>query len=115
MMAWRVHEYGSPDVMRFDRIPRPESGPGDVLAALITAVEFLDGESGCADGGGGVPVEVAAATAKRPYRSHQVLQETEDRVGGADVLEEPQLPGRSQHAAEFGERRLGAGHRTQHQ
>lgn len=31
MMAWRVHEYGPPDVMRFERIPRPDPGPGVVL------------------------------------------------------------------------------------
>ena len=37
MMAWRVHEYGSPDVMRFDRIPRPEPGPGDVLVKVEAA------------------------------------------------------------------------------
>jgi hypothetical protein len=28
MMAWRVHEYGPPDVMRFEEIPRPDPGPG---------------------------------------------------------------------------------------
>src|SRR4051794_19432655 len=31
MMAWRVHEYGPPDVMRFERIPRPDPGPGEIL------------------------------------------------------------------------------------
>jgi NADPH:quinone reductase-like Zn-dependent oxidoreductase len=37
MMAWRVHEYGAPDVMRFDRIPRPEPGPGEVLVKIEAA------------------------------------------------------------------------------
>jgi NADPH:quinone reductase-like Zn-dependent oxidoreductase len=37
MMAWRVHEYGSPDVMRFDRIPRPDPGPGEVLVKIEAA------------------------------------------------------------------------------
>jgi NADPH:quinone reductase-like Zn-dependent oxidoreductase len=37
MMAWRVHEYGSPDVMRFDRIPRPDPGPGEVLVKVEAA------------------------------------------------------------------------------
>jgi NADPH:quinone reductase-like Zn-dependent oxidoreductase len=34
MMAWRVHEFGTPDVMRFDRIARPEPGPGEVLVKV---------------------------------------------------------------------------------
>jgi NADPH:quinone reductase-like Zn-dependent oxidoreductase len=34
MMAWRVHEYGPPDVMRFERIPRPDPGPGFVLVKV---------------------------------------------------------------------------------
>jgi len=37
MMAWRVHEYGSPDVMRFDSIPRPDPGPGEVLVKVEAA------------------------------------------------------------------------------
>ncbi len=37
MMAWRVHEYGAPDVMRFDRIPRPDPGPGEVLVKVEAA------------------------------------------------------------------------------
>jgi NADPH:quinone reductase-like Zn-dependent oxidoreductase len=34
MMAWRVHEYGPPDIMRFERIPRPDPGPGVVLVKV---------------------------------------------------------------------------------
>jgi NADPH:quinone reductase-like Zn-dependent oxidoreductase len=34
MMAWRVHEYGPPDVMMFERIPRPDPGPGVVLVKV---------------------------------------------------------------------------------
>ena len=30
MMAWRVHEFGPPDVMRFERILRPHPSPGEV-------------------------------------------------------------------------------------
>ena len=26
MMAWRVHEFGPPNVMRFERVPRPNPG-----------------------------------------------------------------------------------------
>src|SRR3954463_15545116 len=37
MMAWRVHEFGPPDVMRFDRIARPEPGPGEVLVKVEAA------------------------------------------------------------------------------
>ena len=37
MMAWRVHEYGPPDVMRFERIPRPDPGPGVVLVKIGAA------------------------------------------------------------------------------
>lgn len=31
MMAWRVHKFGPPDVMAFERIDRPLPGPGEVL------------------------------------------------------------------------------------
>jgi NADPH:quinone reductase-like Zn-dependent oxidoreductase len=34
MMAWRVHEFGPPDVMRFERVPRPSAGPGEVLVKV---------------------------------------------------------------------------------
>ncbi|SFO50387.1 NADPH:quinone reductase [Bradyrhizobium sp. Ghvi] len=37
MMAWRVHEFGSPDVMKFERVPRPEPGPGEVLVKVEAA------------------------------------------------------------------------------
>jgi NADPH:quinone reductase-like Zn-dependent oxidoreductase len=34
MMAWRVHEFGPPDVMKFERVPRPEPGPGEILVKV---------------------------------------------------------------------------------
>src|SRR3954468_3353496 len=34
MMAWRVHEFGPPDVMRFERVPRPDPGAGEVLVKV---------------------------------------------------------------------------------
>src|SRR3954466_15172184 len=37
MMAWRLHEFGSPDVMRFERVPRPTPGPGEVLVKVEAA------------------------------------------------------------------------------
>jgi NADPH:quinone reductase-like Zn-dependent oxidoreductase len=37
MMAWRVHEFGSPDVMRFERISRPDPGHGEVLVKVEAA------------------------------------------------------------------------------
>ena len=37
MMAWRVHEFGPPDVMRFERVPRPDPGPGEVLVKVEAA------------------------------------------------------------------------------
>lgn len=37
MMAWRVHEFGSPEVMTFERVPRPEPGPGEVLIKVEAA------------------------------------------------------------------------------
>ena len=37
MMAWRVHEFGPPDVMRFERVPRPNPGPGEVLVKVEAA------------------------------------------------------------------------------
>src|SRR5438874_11975658 len=30
MMAWHVHEFETPDVMRFERILRPHPSPGEV-------------------------------------------------------------------------------------
>ncbi|WP_407152435.1 NADP-dependent oxidoreductase [Bradyrhizobium sp. ORS 86] len=37
MMAWRVHEFGSPEVMKFECVPRPEPGPGEVLVKVEAA------------------------------------------------------------------------------
>ena len=34
MMAWRVHEFGPPDVMRFEQVLRPNPGPGEVLVKV---------------------------------------------------------------------------------
>jgi NADPH:quinone reductase-like Zn-dependent oxidoreductase len=38
MMAWRVHAFGPPDVMRFVRVPRPSPDAGEVLVK-VEAVE----------------------------------------------------------------------------
>ena len=37
MMAWRVHEFGPPEVMKLERIPRPEPDPGEVLVKVAAA------------------------------------------------------------------------------
>ena len=37
MMAWRVHQFGPPEVMEFERVPRPEPGPGEVLVKVAAA------------------------------------------------------------------------------
>jgi NADPH:quinone reductase-like Zn-dependent oxidoreductase len=37
MMAWRVHEFGTPEIMKFERVPRPEPGPGEVLVKVEAA------------------------------------------------------------------------------
>lgn len=37
MMAWRVHEFGPPEVMKYERVPRPEPGPGEVLVRIEAA------------------------------------------------------------------------------
>jgi NADPH:quinone reductase-like Zn-dependent oxidoreductase len=37
MMAWRVHEFGPPNVMRFERVLRPTPGPGEVLVKVEAA------------------------------------------------------------------------------
>jgi NADPH:quinone reductase-like Zn-dependent oxidoreductase len=37
MMAWRVHEFGPPEVMKLERVPRPEPGPGEVLVKVAAA------------------------------------------------------------------------------
>ena len=34
MMAWRVHEFGPPNVMKFERVPRPKPGPGEILVKV---------------------------------------------------------------------------------
>lgn len=43
MMAIRIHEYGGPDVLRYEEAPRPEPGPGEVLVRLHAAgVNYID-------------------------------------------------------------------------
>jgi NADPH:quinone reductase-like Zn-dependent oxidoreductase len=37
MMAWRVHQFGPPNVMRFERVPRPNPGLGEVLVKVEAA------------------------------------------------------------------------------
>jgi len=37
MMAWCVHAFGPPEVMRFERVPRPEPGPGEILVKVAAA------------------------------------------------------------------------------
>jgi NADPH:quinone reductase-like Zn-dependent oxidoreductase len=37
MMAWRVHEFGSPNVMKFEAVPRPAPGSGEVLVKVEAA------------------------------------------------------------------------------
>lgn len=37
MLAWRVHEFGPPSVMRFEQVPRPTPGPGEVLLKIAAA------------------------------------------------------------------------------
>jgi NADPH:quinone reductase-like Zn-dependent oxidoreductase len=37
MMAWRVHEFGPPETMRFERVSRPDPGPGEVLVKVRAA------------------------------------------------------------------------------
>ena len=43
MMAIRIHEYGDPDVLRYEEAPRPDPGPGEVLVRLHAAgVNYID-------------------------------------------------------------------------
>ena len=37
MMAWRVHEFGPPSVMRFERLPVPTAGENEVLVKVEAA------------------------------------------------------------------------------
>ncbi len=37
MMAWRVHEFGPPNVMRFEQVLRPTPGPSEVLVKVEAA------------------------------------------------------------------------------
>ena len=37
MVAWRVHEFGPPSVMRFERVLRPTPGPSEVLVKVEAA------------------------------------------------------------------------------
>jgi NADPH:quinone reductase-like Zn-dependent oxidoreductase len=37
MMAWRVREFGPPEIMKFERVPRPEPGAGEVLVKVKAA------------------------------------------------------------------------------
>ncbi|GAB2864848.1 NADP-dependent oxidoreductase [Actinoallomurus bryophytorum] len=37
MMAARVHRFGGPDVIRYEQVPRPDPGPGEVLVRVAAA------------------------------------------------------------------------------
>ncbi len=37
MMAWRVHAFGPPETMQFERVPVPNPGPGEVLVKVHAA------------------------------------------------------------------------------
>ena len=37
MLAWRVHEFGAPDVMKLEQVVRPNPGPGEVLVKVEAA------------------------------------------------------------------------------
>ena len=37
MMAWRVHQFGPPDVMRFEKVSQPNPGAGEVLVKVEAA------------------------------------------------------------------------------
>jgi NADPH:quinone reductase-like Zn-dependent oxidoreductase len=37
MMAWRIHEFGPPDVMKFEELSRPVPGAGEVLVRVEAA------------------------------------------------------------------------------
>src|SRR4051812_37854486 len=37
MKAWRVHEFGPPETMIFETVPRPDPGPGEVLVKVHAA------------------------------------------------------------------------------
>lgn len=37
MMAWRVHQFGPPDIMRLEEVARPAPGPGEVLVRVEAA------------------------------------------------------------------------------
>jgi NADPH:quinone reductase-like Zn-dependent oxidoreductase len=37
MMAWRIHEFGPPDVMRLEQVPRPSISSGEVLIKVEAA------------------------------------------------------------------------------
>jgi NADPH:quinone reductase-like Zn-dependent oxidoreductase len=37
MKAWRVHEFGPPEAMIFETVPRPDPGPGEVLVKVHAA------------------------------------------------------------------------------
>ena len=40
MMAWRVHEFGSPNVMRFENVPRPGVSSGEVWFWQLQLAHF---------------------------------------------------------------------------
>ncbi|MBB3595141.1 NADPH:quinone reductase-like Zn-dependent oxidoreductase [Rhizobium sp. BK529] len=37
MMAWRVHQFGPPETMSLERVPKPTPGPGEVLVKVRAA------------------------------------------------------------------------------
>jgi len=37
MTAWRVYQFGPPEAMLLETVPRPEPGPGEVLVKVHAA------------------------------------------------------------------------------
>ena len=37
MLAWRVHEFGPPEAMSLEKVPRPAPGPGEILVEVHAA------------------------------------------------------------------------------
>ena len=43
MKAVRFHEFGGPEVLRYEDVPEPEPGPGEALVRLsASGVNFID-------------------------------------------------------------------------
>ncbi|WP_320671720.1 zinc-binding dehydrogenase [Patulibacter defluvii] len=66
MHAIRQHQFGAPDVLRYEQLPDPEPGPGQLrIAVLASGVHLLDTKIRAGEAGGPFPLPALPMTPGR--------------------------------------------------